>query len=69
MSNLLRRIERLLRRDKRLTATTIGRAALRDPCLVRELRNGRCLRPRTAATLEAWIEAAERADAAGGCAK
>ena len=38
--NLLRRIERHLRRHA-ITATRFGRETVRDPRLVRDLRNGR----------------------------
>ncbi len=49
-------IERHLRRTG-TTPTRFGRAALGDPNLVQQLRNGRELRPQTAQRIVAYLEA------------
>jgi 2,4-dienoyl-CoA reductase-like NADH-dependent reductase (Old Yellow Enzyme family) len=59
MMNVASRIERLLRKGE-VTASQIGRAVMNDPGLVRNLRNGRQLRPESEARLAAWLEAAEQ---------
>ena len=58
--NLLRRIERYLRRS-RTSATRFGMDAARDPKLVLELRRGRVVRPRMRARLTAYLDRAEKA--------
>jgi hypothetical protein len=68
MSNLIGRIERLLRKNRRVKATHVGRA-MGDPSLVRDMRNGRCLRPATAARLAAWLDTAERLAGDNECAR
>jgi hypothetical protein len=58
-----REIEKFLRRTH-MPATRFGRLAAGDPSLVRDLRNGRELRPRLEARLKAFIadqQAGERA--------
>jgi len=49
-----REIEKFLRRTD-MPATKFGRLAIGDPGLVRDLRNGRELRPRTEARVEAFL--------------
>lgn len=56
MHPLLRTIERHLSRTGG-TPTRFGRDAIGDPRLVGDLRNGRELRPLTAARVRAFIEA------------
>ena len=51
-----RRIEKFLRRTN-MPATKFGKLAIGDPRLVRDLRNGRELRPLTEARLEAFLAA------------
>ena len=51
-----RKIEKYLRRTK-MPPTKFGRLAANDPRLVFDLRNGRELRPPTAARLEAFLAA------------
>ena len=53
---LLLLIERHLRRTG-VAPTRFGRAALGDPNLVPQLRNGRELRPKTARRIVAYLEA------------
>jgi len=53
-----RKIEKFLRRTH-MPATKFGRLALGDPRLVHDLRNGRELRPPTAARVEAFLAAQE----------
>lgn len=55
---LLLRIERHLR-TRRMAPTRFGREALGDPWLVADLREGRQLRPVTAARLSAYLDRAE----------
>lgn len=57
---LLLRIERYLRACK-MAPTRFGRNAVGDPCLVEEMRAGRCLRPATSARVEAHLDRMERA--------
>lgn len=66
--NLLNRIERHLERSG-AKATSFGRAVLNDPGFVRQLRNGREPKPATAARIEAFLDAADRAREASGCAR
>jgi 2,4-dienoyl-CoA reductase-like NADH-dependent reductase (Old Yellow Enzyme family) len=66
--NMLNRVERYLRRSG-LSASHFGRLAMRDPSFVRQLRNGRELRPETVARLAAWIAAAESAERGSSCAR
>lgn len=66
--NILKRVERHLRKSG-LAASHFGRLAMHDPSFVRQLRNGRELRPETAARLARWMEAAERAERDSSCAK
>lgn len=61
---LLRRVERCMRRNG-MAASTLGRRALRDPHLVRDLRRGRVPKPETEARLVAWLEEQEKG--AGAC--
>lgn len=53
-----RKIEKFLRRTH-MPASKFGRLALGDPRLVHDLRNGRELRPPTAARVEAFLAAQE----------
>ena len=55
-----RKIERFLRRTD-MPATKFGRLSVGDPGLVRDLRNGRELRPPTVAKLEAFLAEQEAA--------
>jgi hypothetical protein len=57
--NLLLRIERYMRRSG-TPPTRLGRDAAGDPRLVGDLRNGRELRPETAARIAGWLDRAER---------
>ena len=66
--NMLRRVERYLRRSG-LSATRFGRLAMGDPSFVRQLRNGRELRPETAARLNLWIREAESGERGRSCAR
>ena len=54
-----RKIERFLRQHE-MAATTFGRHVARDPRLVLDVRNGRCLRPAMILRIEAFIAAYER---------
>jgi hypothetical protein len=56
--HLLRRIERYLRRSG-TPATRFGREAVRDPRIVRDMRNGREPGPKMVARLSAHLDAAE----------
>lgn len=58
---VLREVEKFLRRTD-MPETKFGRLAVRDPRLVRDLRNGREPRARTVARIEAFL-AAHEADA------
>jgi hypothetical protein len=58
--SLIWRIERFLRASG-IPPTTFGRLAVNDPQLIRDLRNGRELRPVTIRRIEAFIAAAEQA--------
>ena len=63
---LLLRIERYLRARK-MAPTRFGRNALGDPWLVADMRDGRTLRDRTAARVNAYLdrmEAEQRAELA-----
>lgn len=51
---VLSKIERHLRRTA-MPPTKFGRLAINDPRLVRDLREGRELRARTAARIEAFL--------------
>ena len=55
---LMRRIEHFLKRAE-MAPTRFGREAVGDPRLVRDMKNGRELRPSTAARVVAWLEARE----------
>ncbi len=57
--HLLQRVERHLKRTG-MAATSFGRVTLNDPRLVHDLRRGREVRARTAARLNAFIEAQEQ---------
>ena len=59
MMNVTSRIERLLRKSG-LKASQIGREVMNDPGFVRDLRNGRQMRPGTQKRLTAWLDAAEK---------
>jgi len=59
MMNVMSRVERLLRKSG-ITASQIGREVMRDPGFVRDLRNGREMRPATEKRLSAWLDAAEK---------
>ena len=67
MMNVASRVERLLRKGE-IKASQIGREVMNDPGFVRDLRNGRQLRPETQARLSAWLDAAEKKGGAGTCA-
>jgi hypothetical protein len=56
--HLLRRIERYLRRSG-TPATRFGREAVRDPRIVRDMRNGREPGPRMIARLSDYLDTAE----------
>jgi tRNA-dihydrouridine synthase len=56
--SLLYRVERHLKQSG-VPATVFGRAAINDPALVRQLRNGREPRAKTEARILAAIAAAE----------
>ena len=58
---LLKRIEAYLKRSG-TTTSAFGRAALGDPSLVRDMRRGRELRPRTQVRLLAFLDALEGAE-------
>ncbi len=53
---ILSKVERYLRKHG-MPATKFGRLAVRDPRLVGDLRNGRELRVRTLARVEAFLSA------------
>lgn len=53
--NLLRRIELYLKQSG-IAPARFGRDAIGDPSLMRDLRNGRELRPRTAERLVAFLD-------------
>jgi hypothetical protein len=57
--NLLMAVERHLRRTGE-GPSILGKRAIGDPNLVRELRRGRELRPRTAARLRAYLSDAAK---------
>jgi hypothetical protein len=61
--NLLRRIELYLKQTGTAPAR-FGRDAVGDPSLMRDLRNGRELRPRTAERLVAFLDDREARTAA-----
>jgi hypothetical protein len=54
-----RKIERFLRQHD-MAPTTFGRRVARDPRLVLDMRNGRCLRPAMVLKSEAFMAAFER---------
>jgi hypothetical protein len=54
-----RKIERFLRQHD-MAPTTFGRRVARDPRLVLDMRNGRCLRPAMAIKAEAFMAAYKR---------
>ncbi len=54
-----RKIERFLRQHD-MAPTTFGRRVARDPRLVLDMRNGRCLRPAMVLRAEAFMAAFER---------
>lgn len=56
--SVLWRIERYLR-ETDMPATKFGRLAVNDPRLVGDLRNGRELRPKTAARIDAFLGATD----------
>lgn len=56
---LLIRISQHLR-DRGVTETRFGRQALGDPNLMRQLRSGRQLRPRTVARLISYLNEQEK---------
>ncbi|MBC9032761.1 hypothetical protein IAG41_10195 [Sphingomonas sp. JC676] len=58
-----REIEKFLRRTD-MPASKFGRLAAGDPGLVRDLRNGRELRPKLEARLKAFIAAQQAAERA-----
>ena len=60
--SLLRRIQLYLKQSGTAPAR-FGRDAIGDPNLMRDLRNGRELRARTAARLVAFLETREAPDA------
>ena len=66
--NLLNRIERYIARHG-TSATRLGREVMNDPSFVRQLRNGRELRPETVARISAWLAANERASGRRRCAE
>ncbi|HEX8191921.1 MAG TPA: hypothetical protein VF552_03395 [Allosphingosinicella sp.] len=59
MMNVTSRIERLLRKSG-MKPSQFGREVMKDPGFIRELRNGRRIRPETETRLTAWLDAAER---------
>lgn len=59
MIKLRRRIELFLRRS-RMSPTSFGRLALRDPRFLNDLRAGRRPRPQTVARVNRWLNAAEK---------
>ncbi|QIG81098.1 hypothetical protein [Stakelama tenebrarum] len=59
---VLRKVEQYLRRTE-MPETKFGRLAVRDPRLVRDLRNGREPRPPMVARIEAFIAAGQNGDA------
>ena len=54
-----RKIEQFLRQHD-MAPTTFGRRVARDPRLVLDMRNGRCLRPAMVLKAEAFMAAFER---------
>ena len=68
MLNVTSRIERLLRKSG-LKASQIGREVMNDPGFVRDLRNGRQMRPETEKRVVAWLDAAEKGLGDGACAR
>lgn len=52
--SLLPRIDRYLRATE-MPPTTFGRRAINDPCLLRDLRNGRHIGPRVTARIERFL--------------
>ncbi len=54
-----RKIERFLRQHD-MAPTTFGRRVARDPRLVLDMRNGRCLRPAMVLKAEAFMAAFQR---------
>lgn len=56
--SLLPRIDRYLRATE-MPPTTFGRRAINDPCLLRDLRNGRHIGPRVTARIECFLKDGE----------
>ena len=50
-----------------MSASAFGRATVRDPSLVRDLRRGRALRPPTEARLVAWLDTKGKRREGGRC--
>jgi len=50
-----------------MSASAFGRATVRDPNLVRDLRRGRALRPSTEARLAAWLDSTGKRREGGRC--
>ena len=57
--HLMRRIEKFLKRED-MKPTRFGREALGDPRLISDIKNGRELRDRTIARIQAWLDEQER---------
>jgi len=55
MNDLLRRIERHMRR-RGMAPSCFGRAAVNDPRFVFDLRKGRKVNDSTAAKVDAWLD-------------
>lgn len=60
MTKLIGRIDRLIKKTG-IMPSVLSRRMMRDPAFIRQLRQGRCLRPATEARVEAWLDEAERA--------
>ena len=69
MMNVMSRVERLLRKNSSIKASHIGREVMGDPGFVRDLRNGREMRPETEKRLTAWLDAAENQSGDETCAR
>lgn len=59
---LLQRVERFIK-ERRMPPTRFGREALRDPCFVFDLRDGREPRARTTKRVLDYLEREAKADA------
>ena len=57
--HLMRRIEKFLKRED-MKPTRFGREALGDPRLISDIKNGRELRDRTLARIQAWLDEQEQ---------